>query len=373
MNRTTRTRRDVLGAGAAGAVGLLAGCVSGSSPGADDDNGAGRTVSMEPVGEITLDGVPENVANYFPGYADMAVALGHGDAINSAGVIDRYHIDHYEELDGVDIDKESLTELVTDSGIDKEVFYELDSDLHLIDPQWLINNGFFGFEQADVDELSENVAPFFGNTIFRRTDSWHDYRYYTMYEAFRKVADVFDEVDRYEAFAEFHDGFIADVQSNLPSADQRPNGLLCFAAGNEPEAFSPYRLTDKGTNKKQFRDLGITDALAGTGIEGLSTNDRGQIDYETMLEVDPDSILIRGHETKTREEFENTVLAFMENHDVASDLTAVQEGQVFRGGPIYAGPIHNLFLTERYAKLYFPESYSGELFDREELASIITE
>ncbi|MFT4884227.1 MAG: iron complex transport system substrate-binding protein, partial [Natronomonas sp.] len=110
-----------------------------------------------------------------------------------------------------------------------------------------------------------------------------------------------------------------------------------------------------------------------TGIEGLSTNDRGQIDYETMLEVDPDSILIRGHETKTREEFEETVLAFMQDHDVASDLTAVQEGRVFRGGPIYAGPIHNLFLTERFAKLYFPDSYSGDLFDREELAGIITE
>ncbi|MEF8807194.1 ABC transporter substrate-binding protein [Natronomonas sp.] len=373
MQRTTPTRREVLGAGAAGAVGLFAGCVSGATPGEDGENSGSRTVSMEPVGEVTLDGVPENVANYFPGYADMAVALGHGDAINSTGVINRYHTDHYEELDGVDINKESLTELVTDSGIDKEVFYELNSDLHLIDPKWLINNGFFGFEESDIEDLENDVAPFFGNTVFRRTDAWHDYRYYTMYETFEKVAAVFDERDRYEAFAEFHDDFIAEIQANLPPADSRPNGLLCFAAGDEPEAFSPYRLTDKGTNKKQFRDLGITDALAGTGIEGLSTNDRGQIDYETMLEVDPDSILIRGHETKTREEFEETVLAFMEDHDVASDLTAVQEGQVFRGGPIYSGPVHHLFLTERYAKLYFPESYSGGLFHREELAGIITE
>lgn len=147
---------------------------------------------------------------------------------------------------------------------------------------------------------------------------------------------------------------------------------MCFAADEKPEAFSPYRVTDQGTNKKQFHDLGIADALAGTGIEGLSTDDRGQIDYETMLQIDPDSLLVRGHETKSRREFEDTVMAFMRSHEVASELTAVRNGRVFRGGPIYAGPIQNLFLTERFANLYFPETYSDELFDRDELAAIVT-
>ena len=288
------------------------------------------------------------------------------------GVKSRYYTSYYEELDGVSVDKASMTELVGDNGIDKEVFFELDSDLHLIDPRWLTNNSFFGLEQKDVEELSESVAPFLGNTIFRRTDEWHDYEYYTLYEAFEKVAQVHQETERYEAFKSLHDGVIEAVQSKLPDESERPNALLCFAASDEPEKFSPYRVADEGTNKKQFHDLGIGDALEGTGVEGLSTNDRGQIDYETMLEVDPDSILLRGHETKSREEFEETVLAFMQDHDTASQLTAVQNGDVFRGGPIYAGPIHNLFLTERFATLYFPEQFSGELFDRDELAGIIT-
>ena len=90
-----------------------------------------------------------------------------------------------------------------------------------------------------------------------------------------------------------------------------------------------------------------------------------------MLDIDPDSILVRGHETKTRAEFEDTVLAFMRSDDVASRLTAVQEGRVYRGGPIYEGPIQNFFLPERFAKLYFPDRYSGELFDRDELAGIV--
>jgi iron complex transport system substrate-binding protein len=92
-----------------------------------------------------------------------------------------------------------------------------------------------------------------------------------------------------------------------------------------------------------------------------------------MLVVDPESILVRGHEDKSPEEFRNTVLAFMEQHPVASDLTAVEQGQVYRGGPIYEGPIQNLFLTERYAKLYFPDAVGdGELFDRGTLAGIVT-
>ncbi|PSP78334.1 Fe3+-hydroxamate ABC transporter substrate-binding protein [Halobacteriales archaeon QS_4_69_225] len=381
--RGVPTRRDLLTAG--GAVvgaGLIAGCAgSGREGPTETTDGTATpteasedayTVDMAPVGSVEFDDPPERVAHYFPGYGDMAVALGHGDSVLSMGLPSRFHSDHYGELDGVDFDVESLTKLNGDSGIDKEVFYELDADLHLIDPRWLVNNGFFGLEESDVEELRDNVAPFVGNVVFRRTDGWHDYRYYTLYETFEKVAEIHRETERFERLAAFHDEYLPRVQAELPPADARPNALLIFAAGDEPEAFSPYRVSDRGTNKKQFRDLGITDALTGTGIDGLSTTDRGQIDYETMLEVDPDSILVRGHEAKSRAEFEETVLAFMKDHDTASELAAVRNDMVFRGGPIYSGPLHHLFLLERYATGYFPEIYSGELFDREELAGIVT-
>ncbi|WP_254839115.1 ABC transporter substrate-binding protein [Natronomonas marina] len=381
------TRRDCVKYG--GAVvggGLLAGCTdlggSDSTPdgegptptgGTDTatESGGSYTVEMAPAGEVAFDEPPERVTHYFPDYADMAVALGHGDSVLSLGLPSRFHTDHYDELDGVDVDTESITKLNGEEGIDKEIFYELDGDVHLIDPRWLVNNTFFGLDEADVEELAGKVAPFVGNTIFRRTDEWHTYRYYDLYGAFEKVARVHQEHGKFTRLKELHDEFIARIQADLPPADDRPNALLTFAAPDQPEAFYPYRVSDQGTNKKQFHDLGITDALAGTGIEGLSTTDRGQIDYETMLEVDPDSVLVRGHEDKSREEFEDTVLAFMRSHETASELTAVEDGRVFRGGPIYAGPLHNLFLTERYAKLYFPEVYSGDLFDRDAVADIV--
>jgi iron complex transport system substrate-binding protein len=380
------TRRDYMKYG--GAVvggGLLAGCTgqsdSDSTPNetsADDqsttetstETDSSYTVEMAPVGKVQFEQPPERVTHYFPDYADMAVALGHGDSILSMGLPSRFHTSHYDELDGVSVDVDSLTRL-SDNGIDKELFYELDGDLHLIAPQWLINNGSFKLEESDIEEVGDNVAPFIGNTIFRRTDEWHDYRYYTLYEAFEKVAQIHQEEEKFTRLKQFHDEFIARVQTDLPPADDRPNALLTFAAGNEPEAFYPYRLSDQGANKKQFRDLGVNDALADTGVEGLSTTDRGQIDYETMLEVDPDSILVRGHENKSRGEFEDTVLAFMKDHETASELTAVQNDMVFRGGPIYSGPLHHLFLTERYARLYFPEVYTSELFDRQQVADII--
>ena len=380
-----QNRRRFLGLTGTALAGGLAGCSGGESTPTDSETEAttdtaeptepdtSYTVTMAPTGEVSFDSAPASVAHYFPDYGDMAVALGHGDSINSMGLPSRYHTDHYGELDGVSVDVESMTALVGDAGISKEVFYELESDLHMIDPQWLINNGAFKLAEEDITEISESVAPFIGNAIFRRTDDWHDYRYYTLYDAFEKVAKVYQETEKFESLKSFHDDYIAEIQTDLPSADDRPNALLCFASGDEPESFYPYRLTDQGSNKKAFHDLGIADALADTGIQGLSESDRATIDYETMLEVDPDSILLRGHEGKSREEFENTVLEFMKNDDVASELTAVQNDMVFRGGPIYPGPLHHLFLVERYATGYFPETFSGELFDRDELASIVTE
>jgi iron complex transport system substrate-binding protein len=394
------TRRTFLKGTAATAVGTaaIAGCVGGNDDGESGDGGDGSDggdstptdsgsgsgsgdnggetasyeVTMAPVGTVTFDSVPQSWETYFPGYAEMGIALGQADGLTAIGNAGRFHTTHFEELDGVSVNKDEVTTLIGKSGIDKEIYLELDNDVHLTDPQWLTKNDAFGLDSSDLDQITSTVGPFVGNAIFRRTDTWHDYRYYTMYEAFEKVAEVFQQQERYQAFKSFHDDVIADVQSKLPPATERPNALLCWAGSNEPEEFSPYRITDKGTNKKHLHDLGVEDALAGSGVKGLSESNRAKIDYETMLQIDPQHILIRGHEAKTAEEFESTVLGFMKEHSAASDLTAVENGNVHRGGPIYQGPIYNLFLTERAAGQFYPDTYSGGLFDRGDLAGIIT-
>ena len=372
---TAPTRREyMIYGGTVTAGGLLAGCIDGGDgPGTGStDSGNGYTVSMEPVGEVPFKKVPERWIAYTGGYADMAVALGQADGLSGIGGVDRYYTYVYDQLPGVEVDQdvlETYSEVRT-----KEEFYELDADIHLYDPEMLIN--WFDWNEGDIDEIARNTAPFFGNLIFRRSDDWHDYEYYTLYEAFEKVAEAFQQTDRFEAFKQLHDEFIDSVQSQLPLAEDRPDVFLTFEGTEEPETFSPYRLNDKGTSKKQWRDLGATDALTGTDIDNLSTTNRGELDYENLLGIDPDVLLVRGHERKSPAEFRDTVLAYMEDHPVGSELTAVQNGQVYRGGYLHQGPIHNLFLTERAAKQLYPDEFGEitddtELFDRQEVADII--
>jgi iron complex transport system substrate-binding protein len=331
------------------------------------------SVSMTPMGEVTFESIPERWIAYDGGYADMAVALGQADGITGIGGADRYYTSVYDELPGVGVDRDRI-EAHPDVRT-KEEFYELDSDVHLYDPGMLVN--WFDWDESDVAEIAENVAPFLGNLIFRRSDEWHDYRYYTLYEAFERIAQAFQEVERYRAFRQLHDEFVADVRARLPPAEERPNVFLTYEGTTEPETFAPYRLDDRGTSKKQWRDLGVTDALAGTDIENLSTTNRGELDYENLLEVDPEVILVRGHERKSAVEFRETVLEYMRNHPVGRELRAVQDGRVYRGGYLHQGPIHNLFLTERAAQQLFPDVF-GEvtsderLFDRDRVAAVVT-
>ncbi|WP_440765134.1 ABC transporter substrate-binding protein [Natronorubrum sp. DTA7] len=371
------TRRDTIKYGAALATGTaLAGCSE--LVGQEEDVGPETTekesysVSMEPMGSVAFDQVPERWIAYDGGYADMAVALGQADGLAGIGGADRYYTYVYDELPGVTVDRDVLEQYPEVRT--KEEFYELESDVHLYDPQMLVN--WFDWNDGDVEEIASNVAPFVGNLIFRRSDEWHDYRYYTLYEAFEKVAAVFQQQARYEAFSELHTEFMTAIRERLPPVADRPDVFLTFEGADEPEAFSPYRLTDAGTSKKQWRDLGVHDALAGTDVDNLSTTNRGKLDYENVLEVDPDVILVRGHERKSATEFRDTVLEYMQSHPVGSELTAVQNGRVYRGGYLNQGPIHNFFLTERAAKQLFPDEFGDvtgdeRLFDRQAVADII--
>ncbi|SFG64451.1 iron complex transport system substrate-binding protein [Halopelagius inordinatus] len=385
-----RTRRNVLKVGGAlAASGLLAGCTGGAEDGGTQTDGGATaaetttaagtdaeteatgssssySVSIEPVGEVEFDRPPETWVANNGSWADMGVALG-VEPPKGVWMTSRYHTQYYDEIPDVSVDKSDMVSLYQD-GVSKEVFYELDGDVHVIDPNFLLNR-FKGWKQADIDEISENVAPFFGSSIFSTGYEWHeDYDYYTLYEAFEKLAAVFQRTDRYEAFASLHEEFQSNLSDVVPSSESdRPQVAVMWAAGDEPESFSPY-LVGEGTSFKQWRDLNVRDALAETDVKDFHES-RGSIDYETLLEVDPDVVLFRGQEAKTAEEFQDTVVSFMQDHDTASALTAVENGDVYRGGPLYQGPITNLVLTERAAKQLY--DVEGELFDRERVASIV--
>src|SRR5699024_251539 len=104
---------------------------------------------------------------------------------------------------GVSVDE---SEMVALRDASPELFYEKDADVHVMDPNYLLH-WLDGYDRTDIDRIEKNVAPFFGNQIDSHAFSWHDYRYYTMYEAFEKLAGVFQQQERYEAFATLHEEF----------------------------------------------------------------------------------------------------------------------------------------------------------------------
>jgi iron complex transport system substrate-binding protein len=373
IRQAAPTRRDAIkyGTSLVGS-GLVAGCVGDGSTGTADEETPntddGHSVTMEPVGTVEFDAVPEEWLAYTGDYADMGVALGQADGLEAIGVRARFGTHYYEELPGVAVDDEALTQLWND-GTDKEVFYELDPDVNVVDPNFMVNR--LGVSEADVEEIRDNVAPIIGNTGFTRVYDWHDdYRYYSMYEAFEKMAELFDERGRYEAFDELHDEVLGDVQDRLPS--ESPDIAVLYPAGMPPESFYPY-LVGEGSQSKQFRDLEVGDALAANGVTDAQV-DGGTIDFETLLEIDPDAIAVRIQGEITDAYFDREIRSHLEDHDVASELTAVQEGRVFYSGLTYQGPILHLFQLERAARGIYPETFGAdeELFDRQRVADIVT-
>jgi iron complex transport system substrate-binding protein len=231
---------------------------------------------------------------------------------------------------------------------------------------------------ADYEEVATNVGPIVGNSIRRRGEDWHDYPYYSLYEAFGKVADVFRERERYEALRSVHDELIADVQSDLPDTEDRPTvGLLSINSDFESGSFYAYPVND-GNGHKQYRDVEMRGAF-DDAIEG----GYAEWDYEQILEVDPDALLFQyGFSHVSAEEFERRMDAMRED-PVGKQLTAVRNDRLYRGGTSYQGPLINLFQTEAAAKQFYPDAFGewngietlsepeNRLFDYQRVADII--
>ncbi|SNZ16301.1 iron complex transport system substrate-binding protein [Natronoarchaeum philippinense] len=375
-NEQGLSRRDLLRASAvvsvAGAVASGTSSIQRSRPPKDTetDRSAAYAVSMEPVGTVEFDAVPEQWLAYSPGYADMGVALGVADGLAAVGDRQRYRTDVYEELPGVGFEDRPAALDGKAGQIDQGSFRDIDADVHLMDPNRLVYESTFEFNAAAAQEIDAEVGPFVGNAIDSRNQSWHGYRYYTLYEAFEKVAVVFQQQERYEAFAALHDEWLAELQAEMPSASDRPDALLVRPVGKD--TFAPLRIADRGTSTKQWRDLGVGDALADVGADELPTGDDGTIGYRTIERIDPDVLLVRGTERYSREEFVERVLDTMRSHEAGQTITAVQDGRVFRGGPSHQGPITNLFATERAVHAIYPDAFDGPLFDRGRVADIVT-
>jgi iron complex transport system substrate-binding protein len=404
------TRRDYLTYG--GAVvggGLLAGCTGNTSPGSGSTPEATETESpthakpdtetatptgadtayeacIEPAGCTTFEDVPETYLVYNGAWADMAFALGQRDGFLTAGnMIPGFFFEPF----GLDVPTEDdLTALANwdGGGWSKEVFYELDPDVILMDPNYLHGTGWDDdWDENDTEEIRENVAPFFGNNCRRRRE-FHDYKLYSLYGAFDRLADLFRERERYEAFAELHEEVQEEIQSRLPPESERPEiGLINGGSNPTKGKFYPLNTQDEGYEMKPYRDLDVASAFP------QEMEEAGTIDYERLLEVDPEIIVVHwgiGTTGETNsfsaEAFREQYVTPMEEDGVGSQLTAVQEGNVYPGAYGEQGPIVNLLQTEMKAQQLYPEEFGAfdpesfpevpdenQLFDRQRVVDII--
>ncbi|SEQ86960.1 ABC transporter substrate-binding protein [Natrinema salaciae] len=358
----TWTRRNVLRTGGTIAgVSVMAGCISGDGSN-DGDSVDPYTVSMPPVGDVEFESIPETWAAGNGTWADMGAALGQ-EPPEALWLTRRYHTQYYDEIPDVSVSKEGMIDLYED-GVDVEKFYELDADVHVFDPNFMVNR-YDSIDESDREDV-EQLAPIFGNTIFSRDYGWHDdYEYLTLYEAFGKLAEVFQEEERYEAFESLHKEFQSTLADHVPAEDERPEVGIVWPMG-EGE-FLPYTISE-GTSFKQWNDLGVDDALAAADVADFHDS-RGRIDYENLLEIDPEVVLLRGNEDLTEEKFQESVVAEMRAHSVASELTAVQNDDVYQAGPLHQGPIINLVVTERAARQLY--GVDDQLFDRQDVSDIV--
>ncbi|VTT86254.1 hypothetical protein DM2_2292 [Halorubrum sp. DM2] len=391
------TRRDTIkyGGSAIGAS-LLAGCSgdSGSDAASEDTQTETNTsteetkpddesysVTMEPVGTVEFESVPETWMAITGPWADMAIALGQRDGFLPAGFYPPGYL--YERV-GVSMPTEVPNPLAG-GGWDQELFYELDPDVILCDPNYLHGTGFdSSWDETDTESIATNVAPFFGNNIVRRRE-FHDYELYSMYEAFDRLADVFDERERHEAFVEVHDDLRAEIDSKLPPESERPEvGLVNFGSDLQAGEFAAMTTDSEGTEMKQYRDLGIESTFSEEQTDGM-------LDYESMAEIDPDIIVIHGGIRLTDDDGEFSAEAFREQfvtplneHPIGSQLTAVENDAVYPGPYFLQGPIASLFQTELVARLLYPDAFGTfdpvqfpdvpaeeQLFDRQHVTDII--
>lgn len=389
------TRREALGTG--GAViggGLLAGCMgaSGDGDGSGDTDvddgekgnatGSAETVSyevcMEPNGCHSFDAVPEEFLVYHQGPVDMMLSLGQADGLVAAGYPSTFPTAYYDQLPGISVDLSDVRATNEDGTPDKELFYELDVDVHLVGHHPAME--YYGLDESDIEELEANVAPFHGSWM-RRPDYTDGHPYYGLYEGLDRYAAVFRTEERGDAYRALHDEVVTRLTDRFPPVDERPS--VAFMNHNYWEDHSEVYIRDPsapGYQNKPVKDLEIPrhDAFAGEHpVEAT--------DLELLLEADPDAIVyhaglntIRDPETS----FEDDLIAPLREDPVAGEVTAIAEDNVYPWHEIEQGPVINLFNLELLAKGLYPEEF-GEptgmeappeeerLFDRQRVADII--
>jgi ABC-type Fe3+-hydroxamate transport system substrate-binding protein len=280
----------------------------------------------------------------------------------------------------VSLDTGELTKLY-DDGVDKEVFYELEGDVHHIDPVWFTS--WSGLDESDVEELESNVAPFFANSHSRTNiapDSASDSQFYTIWELVDRYAQAYQVPERGAELEAIRDEMLADIRAELPPQEERPRVVVVYDNRDE-DSFWVHHLNAPGVQNGHTRPLDANDALEQFDSGPRSGwSDSGKIDMEAMLEVDPD-VLLQFADWQNPDEATEAFFA-LDEHPVGQELTAVQNDRLYASGDAFQGPIVTIFQIELTARQFYPELFGeppepgntaelGDTFDPQRVADVV--
>lgn len=386
------TRREYVTYGGAAVGGsLLAGCAGQSDSGSsqtETDTGVESTatetatpandsysVTMSPTGTVEFDTPPSSAVCFDDTWLDHLVALGQADALEGIARPDSPYLGFYEELPGVSVDRGELTAIFGDDSIDREVLYELDPDVFHIDPIQATRGG--GLDEADVAELSDNVAPFLANrfSLYNDFDGDAEYEFYTLWELSAKLANAYQVSDRSAALKAVYDEMVADIDAGLPPESERPT--VALTGYYKGVFYSQPALNSAGYGRAQYRPAKATDAYEDyPEHQGFGA----QHGMELLLEIDPD-VIVQANSLPPL-----GLVDEVKNGEVegSQGLTAVENDRIYYGSLAFQGPVLALFQTEMFVKQMYPEQFgewpgvdesipeAERLFDRQRVADIIS-
>jgi len=371
-NDTNTTRRDTIKYGSTLATVGLAGCASGDSD-EDADNSGSYSVTMSPVGEVSFDTVPAEVAAYDDQWADALVALGQANRVVAHGRPGNLITEFYDQLPGVSVDPDGWMKLSNNMSL--ETFYELDADVHHIDPYRAVAT-WDALDEEAVERLRTDIGPLFANRYSARRNYTGDesYQYYSIWELTDKFAELYQVEDRANELKTVYDEMVTEIQSQLPPKKERPR--VAISVHYQGTFYAQPGPLGPGFARAHTRPLAPRDAFAD--YPEYSTVG-ATYDMETMAEVDPDVFI-----QALGIQFSDRIGAITNPDDgtVAAEVTAFETGRVYNGGTNYQGPLYTLFQTEMTAKQIYPELFgewrglgntpgSERLFDRQRVADIV--
>lgn len=273
---------------------LLVGCSSKEEKQADKASSGYEPFTLETYEtEVTYDKVPETIVSFNSHTTENLFALGLGEKIigisyNNAEISPEYK----EDLAKIKVLAEKYPSMEVLLGENPEFVYGR-------------NSAFSEKGVGTVSDMVDNgITPYVSKATYTEGATMED-----VYEDFENLGEIFKIEDKAEELINSIQEEISDVQEKMSSVEEKKN-VFVYDSGEE-QAFTAGKSLE--TN--------LIELAGGVNIFGDLEKTWEKVNWETVVERNPDYIIINDYGTKTVQEKIN----FLKTHPAMKDIKAVKE------------------------------------------------